>query len=375
MFEWLERDNVRPFVKLICRVLLTLLCLLVLSLIMPIFFSFFLPFVLAFVAASALNPLISLLQRKLKAPRSILAVLMVSVVLLSLAAAAAGLIYALIREIVALAQDIDGILEYFSQTVLAVSYHLYWILDYIPADAEEMLSNLMDGFMLWVQSQGTAFADAVISQTANVASRVGGGFVSVVIFVMAAYFMMADYPRLALKLRSIFSSKIYESYTTLKDVTLKALGSYLRAQLLMAFIAFIFSLAAFLIIRQEFALLLAFLIGVIDFVPLLGAAAVLVPWAIVSMIAGEIGKGIYLLAMSLVTFLLRRILEPKIVGIQMGLSPLTALLSIYIGMQLGGVLGLVLGPIVAMVLVSLYKAGIFDGWIKDTTAVLKLLKG
>jgi len=374
MFNWFQQDYVKPYVRLLCRILLTALALFVLTRTVPIIFTFFLPFILAFIVAAALNPFICLLQRKWKAPRGLLSVLMVVVGLLCAAGIVGGFVYALGREIIAIAQNIDAVMDYFNNTILAISGHLNWMLAYMPANSEEMISGVMDGFMLWVQAQGTAFADTIITQTVTVTARIGGGVVSVVIFILASYFMMSDYPRLAAKLKSIISPKAYNGYAALKDVTLNALGSYLRAQLLMAFFIFLFSLIALLIVQQEFALLLAFVLGVIDFLPLIGTAIVLVPWAIVNIVAGDLGIGIYLLAMSLIAFLLRRIIEPKVVGSQMGLSPLTALASIYIGMRLGGVIGLILGPIVAMVLVSLYKAGLMDGWINDINSVLNLHK-
>ena len=374
MQDWLQKDYVRPYIRLSVRVILTVLCLFILSRVIPVILTFFLPFILAFLGAAAMNPLICLLQRKWKAPRAALSVLMVVLALLIVLAVIGGFLYAIGRELVALAQNIDGVMEYFSQTIQALSVHLYWLIDYIPADAEEMLSGLVDGFILWVQAQGTAFADVVITQTVNFTTRVGGGVISVVIFIMASYFMMADYPQLSQKLQNFFSPKAYKGYSTLKDATLLALGRYLRAQLLIAFFIFLFSLAGLLIIQQEFALLLAILFGIIDFVPLIGTAIVLVPWAIVNILAGAVGRGIYLLAMSLALFLLRRVIEPKVVGSQMGLSPLVAIASIYIGMQLGGVLGLILGPIVAMVFVTLYKVGLFNGWIEDINAVLDLRK-
>ena len=374
MRTWFQQDYVRPYIRLLGRVLLTILTLFIFTRTVPVLFSFFLPFILAFLVAAAMNPLICLLQKKWNAPRGALSVLMVAVALLCVAAIVGGFIYALAREIVALAQNIDGILEYFGQTVLVITEHLQWLSYYLPTDTEEMLTGLINGFMAWIQIQGTAFADAVVTQTVTVTTRVGGGVVTIVIFVMASYFIMADYPRLAEKLRRPFSKRAYRGYSTLKNATLSALGGYLRAQLLMAFVTFILSLIALLIIRQNFALLLAVILGFLDFLPIIGTSIVLVPWAIVNIISGEIARGIYLLALSLVAFLLRRIIEPKVVGSQMGLSPLAALVSIYIGMQLGGVWGLILGPIVAMVLVSLYKAGLFNGWIKDINAVLDLQK-
>ena len=372
MLNWFEQDYVRPYIRLLTRILLTILAIVLLTQVVPILLTFSFPFVMAFIAAAAMNPVICLLQKKLNAPRSALSVLMVLVALLLVASVIGGFIYAIGREVVALAQNIDLILEYLGNTVTAISVNLYWIAGYLPADAEEMLAGVLDGFMVWMQTHGTAFADTIITNTVNATTRIGGGVVTLVIFIMSSYFMMADFPRLAATVRKFFSTKTYKGYVTIKDATLSALVSYLKAQLLMAAVVFVFFLVALLIIQQDFAFLLAFLFGMIDFLPLVGTAIVVVPWAIVTIVAGEVGLGVYLLAMSLVAFLLRRMIEPKVVGSQMGLSPLTALASIYIGMQLGGVLWMILGPIVAMILVSLYKVGLFNGWIKDINSVLAL---
>ena len=370
MNNWLKSENVKPYVTLLTRILLTLLVLILVVNLGPVVFTFFLPFIWAFIAASALNPLISLLQRKWKIKRGVLSILLVIVSLLLATAIVGGLIFALAREVVHLAQNMDNIMEHFNNTVETLAYNLYWMMDYIPTDAEDMMAGLMDGFILWVTTQGTAFADAVVTNTVALTTRIGGGVVTVVIFIMSTYFMMADYPRISGKLHKILGRKTNEGYITLKSVTLSALGGYIRAQFLMALAIFLLTLAFLLVIRQESALLLAFIFGMLDFLPIVGTAIVLVPWGIVNLLGGDIFRGVYLLSMSLVAFLVRRMIEPKVVGDQMGLSPLTALLSIYIGMQVGGVPGLILGPIVAMVIVNLHKAGVFDGWINDIMAVV-----
>lgn len=374
MRAWFQNEYVKPYLRLLSRILITIATILILYHTLPILVSFFLPFIAAFLVASIFNPLICSIQRKRNISRRILSILMVAVVLLFVAAILSGFIYALVREIVALAQNIDAVMEYFGQSLQILWTPMYWVMDIIPANAEEMMIGLVDSLMIWLQTQGTAFADVVIANTVEVTTRVGGGVVSVIIFVMASYFMMADYPMLAERLRKLFTPKAYQGYSTFRDAALSALGRYLRAQLLLAFIVFLVSLLGLLIIRQNFAMLLAFLFSIIDFLPIIGTAIVLVPWGIVNILTGSVGRGIYLIAMSFVIFLLRRIIEPKIVSSQMGLSPLGALASIYIGMRLGGVLGLILGPIIAMVCISLYKAGLLDGWIKDINAVIELNK-
>ena len=66
--------------------------------------------------------------------------------------------------------------------------------------------------------------------------------------------------------------------------------------------------------------------------------------------------------------LFRQLAEPKIVGNQTGLPPILSLMSIYVGMRLGGVLGMVLGPVLTVALLNLVRLGVF----RPTAADLRL---
>jgi len=285
-----------------------------------------------------------------------------------------GFVYSLTQEVISLARNIDDVLDYFSYVSGIISEHLHWMLAFLPGSVEELFFGIGESFMLWIQAQGAVFADSVVGQTVSITTQISTEIISIIIFILAFYFMMTDFPQLAGNLKNSLGPSIYTWFRTLKDVSLSAVGRYLRAQLLLALICFVFMLIGMLIIGQQFALLLALLLAVLDFVPILGTSVVLVPWGIMSIITGELGLGIYLIALAQLFFLIRRLLEPKVMSTQTGLSPLTALLSIYLGMRIGGVFGLIFGPVFAMVFISLYKAGLFKGWVRDIKAVARLHK-
>jgi len=117
--------------------------------------------------------------------------------------------------------------------------------------------------------------------------------------------------------------------------------------------------------------LIALILGVIDLLPIIGTIAALAPWGILSIIAGNVGTGIFLLILGIALFLLRKIVEPKIVGSQTGLPSLIALVSIYLGMRLAGFWGAVLGPIIVMTLISVIKAGLFENTANDIKSAIR----
>jgi predicted PurR-regulated permease PerM len=97
---------------------------------------------------------------------------------------------------------------------------------------------------------------------------------------------------------------------------------------------------------------------------------VLAPWAVLCLFWGDYKKALFLVILAMALFLFRKLAEPKIVGNQTGLSPLASLISIYVGMKLGGVLGMILCPIICMILVGLYGMGFFDPTISDFKQLL-----
>src|SRR5699024_4253836 len=108
---------------------------------------------------------------------------------------------------------------------------------------------------------------------------------------------------------------------------------------------------------QEYALILALILALVDLLPLVGTIAVLLPWGIFEWIIGDPSKGVFLVILGIGFFLFRRVTEPKIMGTQTGLHPLLALIGIYVGIEVFGLWGALLGPLVMVILISIIRSG------------------
>ena len=150
-----------------------------------------------------------------------------------------------------------------------------------------------------------------------------------------------------------------------KEATGSAMFGYLRAQLILSGVVTLIIFIALLIYGQSYSLLIAIACGIIDVMPFFGSGAVLVPWGVIMLLLGNFQKGLFLLALALALFIFRKLAEPKVVGNQTGLSPLLSLISIYVGMKLGGVIGMILCPILCMVVIGLYGMDFFTPTITD----------
>lgn len=127
---------------------------------------------------------------------------------------------------------------------------------------------------------------------------------------------------------------------------LKVTGfAYMKAQGIIIFIVAAVSVAGLFIMGNPYAILLGIIIGVVDAFPILGSGSIFVPWAVVELIQKNFYQAAVLLTLYVITMLIREILEPRLMGKEMGLKPLYVLMSVYVGIKLFGLGGIILGPI------------------------------
>jgi predicted PurR-regulated permease PerM len=120
--------------------------------------------------------------------------------------------------------------------------------------------------------------------------------------------------------------------------------------------------AAFLLLRVDYALLLALAVAVVDMLPVLGTGTVLIPWAAADLLTGAPLRAAALMVTYGVVTLVRSFAEPKLVGSQIGLPPAAALAAMYMGFRAVGVAGMVLSPVALMVVKQLNDRGYVKLW-------------
>lgn len=105
------------------------------------------------------------------------------------------------------------------------------------------------------------------------------------------------------------------------------------------------SIGAMIWMGNPYAVLAGTAIALLDALPLLGAGAVLLPWAFLCVLGGQWKDALILSALYLACYFARQYLEAKYMGSEVGLSPLETLAAVYVGMELFGFLGFMLGPL------------------------------
>lgn len=357
-----------PTKKLILRISLRLVLivavLLCLGLIVPPLLGLFLPFLLAFVAATLLAPLVQKFAKRVGG-WNFWSMLFVVLMLLAVTGILVYAGYYLVSQVTDLIRSWTSIREGITDMLNQVSQFLSNNVHFTSTDTEQyILGHLQDGLSCLTGKIST-WAPTVVVGVGNLASGIVSFLISLLFFIVAAYFMTADYPGLRKRLIAWVPDIIRPHMRHVKEAAGSAMFGYLRAQLILSGVVLVIVFVALLIFRQPYSLLIAIATGIIDIMPFFGSGAILVPWGVVCLLVGNLKKALFLLILAFALFLFRKLAEPKVVGNQTGLSPLLSLISIYVGMKLGGVAGMILCPIACMVVIGLYGMGFFTPTIQD----------
>ncbi|MDF2686954.1 MAG: sporulation integral rane protein YtvI, partial [Clostridia bacterium] len=136
----------------------------------------------------------------------------------------------------------------------------------------------------------------------------------------------------------------------------------IRAYVIIICITFVELLLGFMLIGIEYAVLMAFLVSILDLLPIIGTSTFLIPWALVTMIGGDIKTGIGLIVIAVIVSVVREVIQPRIVGSQIGLTPLLTLISMYVGLKAFGLPGLLIAPILLIFIKNLNDSGRIKIW-------------
>lgn len=370
MNNFSHEERKRLYLRMLLRVIFSIAFILILKYIILPLFSLLAPFAAAFIVAYFLNPVVTLLHKKLRVPRRVWVVIVVVLVLAGLSALIAWFVYTLFSETASLSKNIQVFGDFLTSSFNLASEKIKLFLDFLPGDTDTVFSDFSNNAFGALQDGIKYLTDYIITHSIPITTGVGTAIIASVIFIMAAYFITSDYPKIKDMTDRFKGTVAYNHLEVIVNSAKSAFGGYIRAQLLLAFMVFVFVFTALAIYGQDYAFLIALAVAVLDFLPIIGAPAVLVPWGIMCVMQGAIGKGIFIFIITASFFIIRRFAEPKIVGSQTGLPPILALLSIYIGMKLSGIWGMILGPIVFMVIISVVKAGVFDNTVKDIKTIV-----
>ncbi len=320
----------------------------------------FLPFVLAFVFALAVDPLVRRLQTNLRLKRNWTALVVIVLLLGVVGGIVSWCIYKIVNEIRALYNNIPFIYQSIAADVEILKIRLSGIYEILPGNIQQAISEFGAQISNAAAELINTKSEPFVTSAGSFAKALPKALISVVVFLLSSYFMISDFERVKALVRKPFNKHFTDKITLVSKQIKKYLVAYVRAQATIMVIAFCVLFVGLWVLKVDFALLIAMGTAFLDALPFFGSGAVLWPWCIISFVSGNLKMGIGTIVIYIILVVIRQLTEPKIVSKNMGTNPILTLISMYLGYRLLGIGGMILGPLVMMLIISLYKAGLFE---------------
>ncbi|MEX2461966.1 MAG: sporulation integral membrane protein YtvI [Paenibacillaceae bacterium] len=342
------------------------------------------PFLFGWIVAYILNPLVNLLHNKTKLPRILATLISLFLFCAVTLAILTALTINIIVEIGALADTIQHNINTWRDELIV----------YINSD---YIQNIVTQINVFYQ-ENPQLHDTINSNLSNSAKTIAGLSSSIVTVVfnlvvsfitslpsyatfmiiglLAAFFISKDWYKLIKRFAAYFPDKIRTSTLTIWNDLQKALFGYARAQMILISTTACFVLIGLIILNVKYAITISFLIGLCDLMPYLGVGAFMVPWIIFLFIQGDIYLGVGVSVVYAIVLVVRQTIEPKVLASSVGLNALATLVSMFIGLKLFGVLGLIIGPVSLIILTSFHNANVFKDimlYVKGSPPIIEEL--
>ncbi|KAF0994422.1 sporulation integral membrane protein YtvI [Geobacillus sp. TFV-3] len=318
------------------------------------------PLLFALATALLLEPSIRRLQEnyKLKRVHAVTAIFSLFIIIFGLSLYFLVVIF--VQQVMALSQKLPYVLN---EATKVLDRLIQTWQSYSSSIPQEIIDSLERGVNT-VEQMLLSFATNLTQSLVHYIAAIPAFLIHFLVYLIALFLICLDLPQLKQGMRRYLSERTEQRLGMVVAQLSKAGIGFLKAQFLLSLITFFLALAGLFVLGVDYAALMALVIVVVDILPILGTGSVLVPWGLISMANGNNTLGIGLIVLFVVITVVRRIIEPKVFSTNLGISPLAALVSVYLGFQLLGFIGLFVGPVVVILVEALAKAGVIKWTIK-----------
>lgn len=355
----------KTFIKLGIAVLVLVIIYLFMSVVAPALIAVlarlpevFLPFIIAVLLAVLIEPLVVFFEVKLKFNRalatsaSLLLVVGAFIYLVSL------VVSVVISEITRLFPLVANYSDQVAAQIIDAVSNFQWFyvqLNLPPAAQAAIENNLQKGVDVL-----SGLMNSTIDGLTQLLLILPGLLVFMIITTVATYFIINDRSVIRTFILSSLPGSFRSQTNNVVTQLFQALTGFAKAYSILITITAIITMVSLKLLGIKYILTIGLLVGLLDIMPVLGPGVVFLPWALYNILVGQTGLGVSLLVIYLVISGVRQVLEPKIVGDNIGLHPLATLISLYVGLQLAGTTGLILGPVLLVILIASHRAGMLE---------------
>ena len=315
-----------------------------------------LPFLIAGAIAVAMEPTVRALQKKLRLQRGFASLVLTLFLLFVLGGLLSLLVTTLTGEADMLLRHIPTLLEAVPETMYAFLDRLEQYGALCPPWLKETLTETVTRSVSGAGDLLSRLSELLLASLGSFAAAVPQIILASATCVLAIYFTSSSLPEFCLFFSKHLPVEAQRRFRRMQNGFTRSLARWLHAELTLCCVTFTELLGVFWFLRQPYAVLLAFLITLVDALPVFGTGTVLIPWAIANILLQNTPKAICLILLYLITLTVRSFLEPRLLGKLSGVPPLLSLMAMYLGFCSFGVTGMILFPFLLLLTMQLRRS-------------------
>ena len=349
----MSTERKRKFIiDIVFYALIICLVLIVSKYLLPIL----LPFIISFVMASVLVIPVRKLSANNSKSRRLFAVI-AGVIFFGL------LFWGIAVLGVALVDWFLGFLEFmpklYQEEILPMLNYVYLEISERMTFADpDLTAKINSVFQNFVSNIGNYISEISMNAVKAISSGIAGIpglIIKLILMIISCFFFLLDYDKIMHFLGSLAPKGKEKQVETIKWYIKNTLLVYIRSYTLLFLMTYVELSLGLQILGIPYAPIIGLMISVFDILPILGTGGILLPWTVVLLGMGNIPMGIGMFVVYIVITVIRNVMEPKLVGKQIGLHPLATLISLYVGLKIIGIWGMLIFPTTLAVLSSMRK--------------------
>ena len=326
---------------------------------------YFLPFTIGWFLSFIARPMVTWLEKRLKIIKKFGSAITIVFVL----ALCVGLIYLVVSglwgEIKDLMDKFPTLYSELEAGLEKIGRRGHEIFALLPDAVRNSWNSMMASLETMAGDLVSKISEPTVEAAGSVAKSIPSLFVGTIVTFVAAYFFTAQKDEVLSWAKRVMPDPIVNRMTLVMDNLKYAIGGYFKAQFKIMGVVFLILVIGFSLLRLRFAVLIALVTAMLDFLPFFGTGTVMWPWMIYKAMVGDYRMLVFLAIIYAATQITRQTIQPKLVGDSMGLNPIYTLFLLYAGYKAGGIIAMIFAVPMGMIVLNLYKAGAFDYILND----------
>lgn len=348
------------YLDIIMELLVILAGALLLIFVLPKSIVFLWPFVAGWIISMMAHPVIEYLEKKVKLPKKFGSAILIAAVITGIIVVLYFAVRGIALQVIGFIQDAPDIRHEIMRQGMIFQKKIEQFLSILPPSFGEQFDQWSGSIGDLFKKAASSAGDYGVAHAGGVAKGVTSGLLGLVVMLFAAYMFSLEREKLIAWYEKCIPGFVKHKINVFMKNSVGVLVSYCLAQLKIMIVIIAILWIGFFIAGIGHSFIYSVLVGIVDIFPILGTGTVIIPWAIFKLITGDIKTAVILLIIYAICLVLKQVLQPKMMGDSMGISALTTIFLIYVGLKFGGLGGMLLALILGMFVINLYRLGVFD---------------